>query len=117
MSYLKINGIDFSNYVNELNVDNESNYNAQINAAGDTVVDYINTKTVLSVGIIPIEDEAMRTLLAVLNNFNVSVEYRDPASGILKEINCIIPKNGIEYYTIRQDKVMYNAFEIEFIEL
>lgn len=104
-------------YINELKVDKESNYNAQINAAGDTVVDYINTKTVVSVGIIPLDDEAMRTLQDAIDNFNVLLEYRDPATGALKELNCIIPNNSVEYYTIQVGKVMYNAFQIEFIEL
>ena len=44
MAYFKINGVDYSMYVNALKVSRECNYNAQTNANGDTVVDYINTK-------------------------------------------------------------------------
>ena len=59
MAYFKIGKTDFSNIVNELKVDNTSNYNSQTNAAGNTVVDYINTKRIIEVGIIPLDDTNM----------------------------------------------------------
>ena len=117
MAYLKINNIDFSQYVNALKVNTENNYNAQTNAAGDTVVDYINSKRTLEVGIIPVDSEAMVNLQDIINNFNVLVEYRDPRTGALNQMNCIIPDNEVEYYTIQANKVLYNAFNIELVEL
>ena len=39
MSYFKIGDNDYSMYVNELKVTTDVNYNAQVNAVGDTVVD------------------------------------------------------------------------------
>ncbi|WP_299043897.1 hypothetical protein [uncultured Campylobacter sp.] len=44
MTYFKIGDVDFSMYVNELKVKKQHNYIAQTNAAGDSVVDYINSK-------------------------------------------------------------------------
>ena len=118
MSYFKINGADFSMYVNQLNVTTNTNYNAQTNAAGNTVVDYINQKRTIEVGIIPLTDVAMQELQNAIKSFNVSISFRDPVTNQLEEnVNCIIPSNGVEYYTIQANKVMYNAFSLEFIEL
>lgn len=59
MAYFKIGDVDFSAYVNALKVTNSNNYTALTNANGDTVVDYINNKRTLEVGIIPLDDTAM----------------------------------------------------------
>lgn len=104
-------------YVNELKVSRVANYNAQTNAAGNTVVDYINHKRTIQVGIIPVDSAAMINLQADLANLNVSISFRNPQSGVLETVNCIIPENNIEYYSIQADKVLYNAFSLEFIEL
>lgn len=118
MSYFKINGIDFSMYVNALSVDKTARYNAQTNAAGDTIADYINSKREIAVGIIPLDDAAMSKLLAAVDGFNVTISFRNPLTNQLEEnINCIIPKSAVSYYTIRADKVMYKAFNLTFTEL
>jgi hypothetical protein len=118
MAYFKINNVDYSMYVNQLKVNKSSVYNAQTNAAGNTVVDYINSKREIEVGIIPLNDTAMQQLQTAIDAFNVSISFRNPKTNALEEnINCIIPENGIEYYTIQADKVMYNAFTLKFIEL
>lgn len=118
MSYFKINNNDYSIYVNELKVTNDVNYNAQTNAAGDTVVDYINTKRTIEVGIIPIDDSTMINLQNDIALFNVSISFRNPKTNMIEEnINCIIPTNEVEYYTIQVNKVSYKAFSLTFIEL
>jgi hypothetical protein len=118
MAYFKIDNVDFSMYVNQLKVNKKSVYNAQTNAAGNTVVDYINAKREIEVGIIPLNDTAMQQLQTAIDAFNVSISFRNPKTNALEEgVNCIIPENGIEYYTIQADKVMYNAFTLKFIEL
>lgn len=117
MAYFKIGKTDFSNIVNELKIDNTSNYNSQTNAAGDTVVDYINTKRIIEVGIIPLDDTAMANLQTAINDFKVMISFRNPRTNQLETIFCIVPESGIEYYTIQANKVMYKAFRIKFIEL
>lgn len=117
MAYIKINNIDFSMYCNELSVSKSANYNAQTNAAGNTVVDFINHKRVIKVGIIPLDKEVMANLEAELAKFNVSITYLAPDTKALNTINCIIPEENIEYYTIQANKVMFNGFTLEFIEL
>lgn len=117
MAYFKIGSTDFSNIVNELKVDSTSNYNSQTNAAGDTVVDYINTKRIIEVGIIPLDDTDMANLQTAINDFKVMISFRNPRTNALETIFCIIPESGVEYYTIQANKVMYKAFRIKFIEL
>lgn len=118
MSYLKINGTDFSSYVNGLEVNTVHNYNAQTNAAGDTVVDYINTKRSFKVGIIPLSSESMIALQNVISAFSVNLSFRNPNTGLLEEnVACVIPKNGVSYYTIQADKVSFEKFSITFEEL
>lgn len=116
MAYFKIGKTDFSNIVNELKVDNTSNYNSQTNAAGDTVVDYINTKRIIEVGIIPLDDTDMANLQTAIKDFNVMISFRNPRTNQLETIFCIIPESGVEYYTIQANKIMYKAFKLKFIE-
>lgn len=118
MNYLKINNIDFSKYVNSLKVNKSNIYNAQTNASGNTVVDYINSKREIDVGIIPLNTIAMNDLQSVIDKFNVSLSFLNPKNGILEEnINCIIPTSEIEYYTIQDNNTSYKAFVLKFIEL
>ena len=118
MAYFKIGDVDFSSYVNELKITKQANYNAQTNAAGNTVVDYVNAKRTIEVGIIPLNDSAMIALQNAISAFSVSISFRDPETNTLEEnISCIIPSNGVSYYTIQAIEVMYKAFTLKFIEL
>lgn len=118
MAYFKIGDTDFSKYVNELTIGKATNYNSQTNAAGDTVVDYINKKYTIEVGIIPLDDKSMKALQDAIDGFNVAISFRDPKTNELKEdVNCIIPEDEVQYYTIQADKVMYKAFSLTFTEL
>lgn len=117
MAYFKINDTDYSNYVSELKVKKAANYNAQTNAAGDTVVDYINSKREIEVGIIALNDVVMAQLQEALDGFNVSISFRNPQTNVLESINCIIPDTEVEYYTIQANKVMYNGINLTFTEL
>ena len=118
MAYFKIGETDYSMYVNELKVEKIANYTAQTNAAGNTVVDYINHKRTIEVGIIPLNSATMEALQTAIDAFNVSISFRNPQTGALEEnVNCIIPDSNVEYYTIQADKVLYKAFSLKFIEL
>lgn len=118
MAYFKIDGADLSMYVNSLKVNSEANYHAQTNAAGNTVVDFINRKRTIEVGIIPLDNEALATLLTALDSLDVYISFVNPVTGALEEnVYCIAPSSNIEYYTIQVNKVMCKAFTIKFIEL
>lgn len=118
MDYFVIDDIDFSKYVNSLIINTEAVYNKQSNAAGDSVVDYVNKKRTIEAGIIPLDKDSMVNLQNAINAFNVSITFLNPTTGELEQnVNCIIPSNGVEYFTIRNDKIQYNAFTLQFIEL
>lgn len=119
MSYFfKINGNDYSMYVNKLQVGTDHNYKSVTTAAGNTVVKYINSKRVLEVGIIPVDAATMVRLLTDINKFQVSVSFRNPETNeMVENVSCIIPSNLVDYYTIQAGKVMYKAFSIQIEEL
>lgn len=117
MAYFKINDVDFSAMVSGLKVSKAANYTAQTNAAGNTVVDYINSKRTVEVSIIALDDTAMKNIKTAIDGFNVSITFRNPATNELETINAIIPENEVEYYTIQTNKVMYKAFTLTFTEL
>ena len=118
MAYFKINNVDYSMYVNSLEITTNTNYNAQTNAAGNTVVDYINQKRQIKVGIIPLDNVVMASLKNAIDNFNVSISFLNPNTKELEEnIDVIIPSNAIKYYTIQMDKVSFEGLTLTFTEL
>lgn len=110
MAYLKINGHDYSRYVNKLIVDTTHKYTARENASGNLLVKYITEKKKLQVGVIPLEASALKTLMDDINSFEVEVTYLEPSTNSLRTIECIIPVHSVDYYTIRADKTMTKAF-------
>lgn len=117
MEYFKIGDKDYSHICNSLKVNKTANYVAQTNAAGNSVVDYINSKRTIEVGIIPLTDADMIALQVAINSFNVVITIRNPLTNAIETINTIIPADEVEYYTIRADKVLYKAMTITFEEL
>ena len=116
--YFKIGDKDFSAYVNKLNITRASNYTSQTNAGGNTVVDYINSKRQIEVGIIPVDDTAMIELQLAISPFAVNVSFMNPKTNTLEEnVACIIPEDSIDYYTIQAGKKRFNAFTLVFTEL
>lgn len=118
MAYFKIGNIDFSGICNGLEVKTATRYNAQTNAAGNTVVDYINKKRTITVGIRPLTDTEMLQLQTAIAAFSVSISFRNPTTNELAQnVACIIPDNAVKYYTIQEGNVSYNALTLTFSEL
>ena len=115
--YFAINNVDYSDCVNKLDISKQANYSAQTNAAGNTVVDYINSKRTIDVGIIPLDDTKVKELLQAIDNIVVSISFLNPLTGELEEVSCLIPENQVSYYTIRADKKQFNGFQLGFQEL
>ena len=117
MTYLKMNDTDCSMYVNKLKVGKEHIYKARTNASGNTIVKYVNSKFIIEVGIIPLDDEAMATIQEIINGFQVRLSFLDPETKTLKEASCIVTKQSVDYYTIQDSKVRFKAFSLVFTEL
>lgn len=110
MAYFKLNKVDYSHLVNKLNITTKHKYTARENASGDLLVKYLKGKKDIQVGIIPLDSNSLKSLMQAINSFEVTVEYLDPDTNTLKEINCIIPTNSVEYYTIQAGNTMTKAF-------
>lgn len=118
MTYFKIGDTDFSMYVNKLTVATDHKYTARTTRDGNTMVKYINTKRLFEVGIIPLDSEAMSALMAAIKQFNVSISFLNPETNELEEnVNCIIPNNLVEYYTVQAGNVKFKAFSLDIMEL
>jgi hypothetical protein len=118
MAYFKIGDADFSSLVSGLKVSKKVKYNSQTNAAGNTVVDLISRKRTIEVEIIASKEADVQALLNAVEEFNVSISYREPTTGSLSEgVNCIIAGTDIEYYTIQTNTVRLNKFKLKFTEL
>lgn len=118
MTYFKIGDKDFSMYVKSLKIFNNQKYNAQTNAAGDTVIDYINTKRTIDVVFIPVSDKVMWEIRNAINSFGVSISFLNPDTRALVEnVPCIAQDSGADFYTIQNDKVLYKLYNVKFTEL
>lgn len=116
MTYFKINDIDFSKYVNKLDV--QTNHIATIRENANKVlqVDYLNSRKVITVGIIPLTAEALLALENELEKFYVQLTFLNPKTNNLETIGAHIGTHAISYYTIRADKILTKAFNLIFEE-
>lgn len=123
VAYFMLNNVEAYKYVNKLEIKYATNYTAQTNAAGDTVVDYINRKRKIVVGIIPIDAVVAEQILAEVAKFEVSLTFVNPETGRLEQnVKCIIPDSAISYYYIGDGRIgskntMLNGYTLEFTEL
>jgi hypothetical protein len=70
------------------------------------------------VGIIPLNGADMVRLQNAISAFNVSISFHNPTTNAIEEnVDCIIPDDAVDYYTIQSGNVMYKAFTLKFTEL
>ena len=117
MDYFKINNLDYSHFVSGLKITKNRNYNAQTNAAGNTVIDFINSKRTIEVSFIPLDRKQMSIIQSGILDEAVNISFLNPENGLLETITAFLPSNGIEYYTIQQDKQLFKSFTLTFTEL
>lgn len=117
-TFFKIGTTDISSYVASLQIGYGTAYNAQINAAGDTVVDVVNNKRTFNITTRHLTDAEMSTLTTLLANLKVVISYRDvKTKALVMGVNCIVstPPEP-EYYTIGTS-VFYKPIKLTFQEL
>lgn len=116
--YFLINDVDFSTYVKSLKINTATNFVSQTNALGDMVVDKLNTKRQIEVGIITVDAASAKALLAEVAKFNVALSFLNPYTNEIEAaVNVIIPGTDISYYTIQTSKTLINEFTLTFTEL
>lgn len=118
MAYLKINNVDVSSLVSDLKVDYETlvSDNSGRNANGDTVIDIINHKIKLTVGLRHTTQAEMQSFLSAIESYTVQVDFLNPKDNQLKHITCYTGTPSPEYYTI-SDKTIFKPMDISLIEL
>lgn len=119
MKYIEIGGRDCSKYCNELKVTVNKKYNAQTNAVGDTVVDFIKSKVTLEVGFIQIDSNVDTQM--IMEEFckgnSLLVKYLNPTTNEVEQIICFVADSTFDYYTIRDEKVTIKPFKVKLVEL
>lgn len=115
--FFGVNGMDFSYYVSGLKVSTNTNYNAQTNAAGDTVVDYVNKKKVIDVTFIPLDVSTLKSILYYLKEFSITVDYLNPETNKVEHIECISPSMSLEYHMLTNTRKFSKPFTMQFVEL
>lgn len=119
MSYFKINGQDFSSLVSSLKVGYETlvSDNSGRNANGDTVIDVINLKHKVYVGLRHTTEAEMRGFLAAINDYVVSVSFLDAKTNSIKTITAYTGTPEPDYFTIQDNRILYKPLSLNFIEL
>lgn len=118
MSYLKINNQDFSHLVNSLKVGYETlvSENSGRNANGDTVIDVVNKKYKVYVGLRHTYHTEMKEFLDAIDEYVVEVTFLNPKTNSLKTITAYTGTPEPDYYTI-SDRTIYKPLSLNFIEL
>ena len=119
MEYLAINGVDFSPLVSSLKVGLETlvSQDSGRNANGDTVLDIVNKKYKIYVGLKYTTQEEMERFLTAIEDYVVEVSFLNPKTNSLTTIIAYTGTPEPEYFTIQPGKVICKAMELNFIEL
>ena len=116
---LKLNNTDVSDLVKSMKVGYETlvSDNSGRNANGDTVIDVINKKVKLQIVFRPMESSDMAKLLSAIDDYVISVTYRDSKSNSNKTITCYTGTPEPDYYFIHNNRVLYKELSLSFIQL
>lgn len=119
MSILTVNNVDVSDLVKSMKVGYETlvSDNSGRNANGDTVIDVINKKVKLQITFRAMDSGEMAKLLAAIEDYVVSVSYRDSKTNTMKTITCYTGTPEPDYYFILNDRVLYKEMGLNFIQL
>lgn len=119
MSYFKIGNKDFSNIVNSLKVGTETlvSEDSGRNANGDTVIDVVNKKYKVYVGLCHTTASDMQAFLDAIESYVVTITFLNPKTNALTTITAYTGTPEPEYYTIQDNKIIYKPLSLNFIEL
>lgn len=118
MAYFKIGNTDFSDMVSSLKTGYETlvSDDSGRNAAGDTVIDIINKKIKVYVGLRHTTAAEMQSFLSAIEDYVVNITYLDSKTQQPKTIKVYTGTPEPEFYTI-SSKTIYKPMDINFIEL
>lgn len=119
MNYLKVGDKDLSHLVNSLKIGYETlvSDNSGRNANGDTVIDIINEKRKIYVGLRHTTQEEMDYFLAAIGSYVNEVSFLDAKTNTMQTITAYRGTPEPDYYTIQEGKILFKPMTINFIEL
>lgn len=117
MTIFKIGSQDFSGLVSALKVGYETlvSDSSGRNAAGDTVLDVINTKRKIYVTLRHTTVAEMQSFLNAVAPFQVSISYLDPKTNSMQTAQTYIGTPEPEYFNVSMS--LYKPLSLNFIEL
>ena len=117
--YFKINNQDFSSLVSSLKIAKETLVSDESgrNANGNMVMDIVNKKRKIYVGLRHTTAAEMETFLAAVEDYVVAATFLDPHSQQMTTITAYIGTPEPEYFTIQDGRVLCKPLSLNFIEL
>lgn len=112
MAYLKINDIDYSQYVNKLSITTKQKLTQRENASGNMLIKYMTQKHQIQVGLKPLDAGAATAILQHIDgarSINVKVQFLDPVKNTLSTAICYVPVNTVEYQQINSNGTLLKA--------
>ncbi len=119
MNYFKIGEEDFSSLVSSMKVGYETlvSEDSGRNANGDTVIDVINKKQKVYIGLRHTTETEMENFLNAIEDYVINISFLDPKTKALTTITAYTGTPEPEYYTIQDGGILYKPLSINFIEL
>lgn len=117
MSYFEIDGVNFSQLISTMKIGYKTLTTDSTNASGSIVVDVINKKVSIEVGLRHTTDDEMKVFLSAIDDYVCEISYRDSKTGIKKTINAKVSAPEPEYYTIQDGFIIYKPMSVSFEEL
>lgn len=100
MTYITINGTDFSSYINSYEVSKTQNYNTQTTASGKTVYDLKTYKQyTISITSIPLKLDAAATLVGAAQGV-CQVDFLDPSTNRIISMTGFVESFNASYYSL-----------------
>lgn len=117
--YLKINDVDFSSLVSSLKVGKETLVSDESgrNANGNMVIDIVNKKRKVYVGLRYTTADEMASFLSATENYVVNLTFLDPHTKQMTKIRAYIGTPEPEYFTIQDNRVLCKPMNLNFIEV
>ena len=117
MAYFMINGEDYSPYIKRLKIDKGHYYEMKSSAGGKDRITPRYTRRTVEATVIVVNDTVMSSLLTNLANLKNTITFRNPEDNSLVTMDCIIEHRAVEYFTIQESKVLYQEFNLTFMEV
>ena len=119
MNVLKINGTDFTTYLeNDYSVElSQQTKNVRTNAMGDTTFTRVHPKYKVYATFLPSDEATRNKLLSAIDDYIVDLSFRCPYTASAKTIHCYASCDKNTYKLLKDNESLLESVQIRFIEL